>query len=240
MSSPVCFENPPRLTPDYGAGTVQEFGGLKTYVTGASDSKLAILLIADAYGYEAPNLRKLADKIAAAGFFVLAPDFLYGDPVDLSRPGFDIEAWKKLHNTDKVKEDAKSVIATLKSKGVNSIGAAGFCWGGNVAVKLASSSNDIQAAVILHPGPLTIDEIKEVKIPIAVLGAEADHLSPPEQLKEFGEILSAKSQLASLVKIFPGVGHGWTVRYNVEDESAVKSAEEAHRDMLQWFAKFVK
>ncbi|KAJ6366361.1 hypothetical protein OIU77_002862 [Salix suchowensis] len=199
----------------------------------------AILLIADAYGYEAPNLRKLADKIAAAGFFVLAPDFLYGDPVDLSRPGFDVEAWKKLHNTDKGQEDAKSVIATLKSKGVNSIGAAGFCWGGNVAVKLANSY-DIQAAVILHPGPLTIDEIKEVKIPIAVLGAEADHLSPPEQLKEFGEILSAKSQLASLVKIFPGVGHGWTVRYNVEDESAVKSAEEAHRDMLQWFTKFVK
>ncbi|KAJ6419240.1 hypothetical protein OIU84_029368 [Salix udensis] len=239
MSSPVCFENPPRLAPDYGAGTVQEFGGLKTYVTGASDSKLAILLIADVYGYEAPNLRKLADKIAAAGFFVLAPDFLYGDPVDLSRPGFDVEAWKKLHNTDKGQEDAKSVIATLKSKGVSSIGVAGFCWGGIVAVKLASS-NDIQAAVILHPGPLTIDEIQEVKIPIAVLGAEADRLSPPEQLKEFGEILSAKSQLASLVKIFPGVGHGWTVRYNVEDESAVKSAEEAHRDMLQWFAKFVK
>jgi len=50
MSSPQCFENPPKLTPDYGAGTVQELGGLKTYVTGASDSKLAILLIADAFG----------------------------------------------------------------------------------------------------------------------------------------------------------------------------------------------
>lgn len=100
MSSPQCFENPPKLTPDYGAGTVQELGGLKTYVTGASDSKLAILLIADAFGYEAPNLRKLADKVAAAGFFVVVPDFFYGDPVDLSRPGFDIEAWKKLHNTD--------------------------------------------------------------------------------------------------------------------------------------------
>lgn len=239
MSSPLCFENPPRLTPDCGAGTVQEFGGLETYVTGASDSKLAILLIADVYGYEAPNLRKLADKVAAAGFFVLTPDFLYGDPVDPSKTGFDVEAWKKLHNTDKGKEDAKSVIATLKSKGVNSIGVAGFCWGGNVAVKLASS-NDIQAAVILHPGPLTIDEIKEVKIPIAILGGETDRVSPPEQLKEFGEILSAKSQLASLVKIFPGVGHGWTIRYNVEDESAVKSAEEAHRDMLQWFTQFVK
>jgi len=47
-------------------------------------------------------------------------------------------------------------------------------------------------------------------------------------------------QLASLLKIFPGVSHGWTVRYNVEDEPAVKSAEEAHRDMLHWFTKFVK
>lgn len=37
----------------------------------------------------------------------------------------------------------------------------------------------------------------EVKIPIAVLGAEIDRYSPPEQLKEFGEILSAKSQVMS-------------------------------------------
>jgi hypothetical protein len=56
MSSPQCFENPPKLTPDYGAGTVQELGGLKTYVTGASDSKLAILLIADAFGKSPPSL----------------------------------------------------------------------------------------------------------------------------------------------------------------------------------------
>lgn len=55
MSSPQCFENPPKLTPDYGAGTVQELGGLKTYVTGASDSKLAILLIADAFGKSPPS-----------------------------------------------------------------------------------------------------------------------------------------------------------------------------------------
>ena len=47
-------------------------------------------------------------------------------------------------------------------------------------------------------------------------------------------------QLDSFVKIFPGVAHGWTVRYSVEDESAVKSAEEAHLDMLNWFTKHVK
>ena len=42
------------------------------------------------------------------------------------------------------------------------------------------------------------------------------------------------------MKIFPGVAHGWMVRYSVEDEWGVKSAEEAHGDMLNWFSKYMK
>ncbi|XP_065863445.1 endo-1,3;1,4-beta-D-glucanase-like [Euphorbia lathyris] len=239
MSSSQCFENPPKLTPASGAGTVEEFAGLKTYLTGSPDSNLAILLISDIFGFEAPNLRKLADKVAAAGFCVVVPDFFYGDPVDTNNPQFDRESWRKVHNAEKGYEDAKLAIAALKSKGASSIGAAGFCWGGRIVVKLASSC-DIKAGVVLHPGRLTIDDIKEVKVPISFLGAEFDHASPPEQLKEFGELLSQNSELDSSVKIFPGVHHGWSVRYNDDDESAVKSAEEAHNDMLNWFTKHVK
>ncbi len=47
-------------------------------------------------------------------------------------------------------------------------------------------------------------------------------------------------QIDCFVKIFPGVTHGWTVRYSVENEEACKSAEEAHENMLEWFAKYVK
>jgi carboxymethylenebutenolidase len=47
-------------------------------------------------------------------------------------------------------------------------------------------------------------------------------------------------QVDSFVKIFPGVSHGWTLRYNPDDESAVKIAEEAHSDMLKWLTKYVK
>ncbi|KAI9194192.1 hypothetical protein LWI28_003850 [Acer negundo] len=238
-SDSQCFVNPPTLSPTCGAGTVQELGGLKTYVTGPSDSKLAVLLISDIFGYEAPKFRKLADKVAAAGFLAVAPDFFYGDPVDLSNPQFDRDAWRKVHTTDKGYEDAKPVIAALKSKGVSAIGAAGFCWGGRVAVKLAGSV-DIQAAVLLHPSRVTEDDINEVKVPIAILGAEIDHIAPAEQLKDFGDKLSAKAELDSFVKIYPGVAHGWTVKYNDEDEFAVKSAEEAHEDMLNWFIKYVK
>ncbi|OMO55078.1 Dienelactone hydrolase [Corchorus capsularis] len=240
MSSSQCFENPPsKSTAWQGAGSVQEIGGFPAYVTGPPDSKLAILLVHDAFGYEPPKFRKLADKVAAAGYFVVAPDFVNGDPADLDNPQFDRHAWLKAHSPEKGAEDAKQVIAALKSKGASAIGAAGFCWGGWVVTNLASS-DDIQAAVVLHPGPLTEDHIKKVKVPIAILGAENDPITPPEQLKQLGEILSTKTEFDSYVKIFPGVAHGWTVRYNAEDESAVKSAEEAHDDMLNWFAKYIK
>ncbi|GER37448.1 heavy metal transport/detoxification superfamily protein [Striga asiatica] len=141
-------------------------------------------------GYEAPNLRKLADKIAASGFLVVAPDFFYGDPFGLEKSR---ESWLEAHSPDKGCEDAKIVIDDLRSKGVSKIGVAGFCWG-------------------------------EVKIPIAILGAEIDKHAPPELLKKLGDILSAKAEVDSFVKIFPGVGHGWTVRYKDDDEFAVKTS----------------
>ncbi|KAL7251605.1 hypothetical protein ACSBR1_013448 [Camellia fascicularis] len=48
-------------------------------------------------GYEAPNLRKLADKVAAEGFLVVVLDFFYGEPFDLNNPNMDRESWRKAH-----------------------------------------------------------------------------------------------------------------------------------------------
>ncbi|KAH7679541.1 putative hydrolase related to dienelactone hydrolase protein [Dioscorea alata] len=241
MASSQCCENPPTLNPSAGAGSVlEDFGGLRAYVTGNSESNLAVILASDIYGFESPNLRKFADKVAASGFFVVVPDFFYGDPFVLdddaerTRP-----IWLQAHTPEKGVEDAKSVIAALKSKGITSIGAAGFCWGAKVVVELAKSA-EIQAGVLLHPAFVSVDDIKDVKSPIAILGAEFDHLSPPQLVKQFEEILSQNSEIDSFVKIFPGVGHGWAVRWQVDDDFAIKSAEEAHKDTLDWFLKHIK
>ncbi|MCD9641140.1 hypothetical protein HAX54_027084 [Datura stramonium] len=236
MSGPECCENPPTLSSSSGHGSVLEFGGFKTYVSGPSTSKNAILFVSDVYGYEAPNLRKLADKVAAAGYYVVVPDFLYGDPYTTEKP---LSIWIQSHGTDKGFEDAKHVVAALKDKGISSIGAAGFCWGAKVVTELAKSDN-IQAAVLLHPSLVKVDDIKEVRAPIAILAAEIDKISPPELIKQFEEILSSKPEVDKFVKIFPSVKHGWTVRYNVEDKEAVRHAEEAHQDMLDWLTKHVK
>ncbi|KAH9765330.1 DLH domain-containing protein [Citrus sinensis] len=234
-SGPQCCANPPTLNPTAGGGHVENLGGLNAYVNGSPHSKLAVLLVSDVY--DALNLRKLADKIAAAGFYVAVPDFLHGDPY-VPNAGRTLQDWIKDHGTDKAFEEAKPVIHAIKSKGITAIGAAGFCWGAKVAVQLAKREF-IQAAVLLHPSFVTVDDIKAVEVPTAVLGAEFDQISPPDLLKQFEEVLTAKSEVDGYVKIFPKVSHGWTVRYNVEDKSAVKCAEEAHQDMLEWFAKYV-
>ncbi|KAI8002696.1 hypothetical protein LOK49_LG08G03037 [Camellia lanceoleosa] len=204
MATSQCFENPPSLSSTCGSGNLREIGGLKTYVTGPHDSKLAILLISDVFGYEAPNLRQSGSRgISSSGSSIS-----YGEPLDSNNP-----------NTGRFVDKGS--------------------WHGVVVVKLART-DDIQAAVLLHPGPITEDEIKEVKCPISILGAEIDRSSPIQKSKQFGEILSAKPGIDSFVKIFPGVSHGWSVRYDLGDESAVKSAEECHGDMLSWFIKYVK
>ncbi|CAN6452815.1 unnamed protein product [Victoria cruziana] len=180
--------------------------------------------------------RKLADKVAGTGFFVVVPDYFYGDPYVPEKCVFT--EWLKFHGPHKGIEYTKLLIADLRSKGISSIGIAGFCWGAKVVAELAKT-DDIQAAVMLHPSLVTVDDIKEVKVPIAILAAETDHISPPELIKKFEQILSSKSEVKSFVKIFLGVAHGWTVRYKNDDEAAVKSAEEAHTHMIEWFAEYV-
>ncbi|KAF7813740.1 endo-1,3-1,4-beta-D-glucanase-like [Senna tora] len=236
---------PSNPDPNGGGGHVEKIGGLDTYVTGPANSKLAVLLISDIMAeahYFTPGnsyLLKLADKVATAGYYVVVPDFFYGDPYNPENADRPVLVWLKDHGPDKGFEDAKRVIEALKGKGVSSVGAAGFCWGAKVVVELAKSG-PIKAAVLLHPSLVTVDDIKDVDTPISILGAEIDKVSPPELVRQFEPILAAKSGVDGHVKIFPKVVHGWTVRYNEDDPEAVKPAEEAHQDMLEWFDNYLK
>ncbi|PON59777.1 Dienelactone hydrolase [Trema orientale] len=229
MARAQCCSNPPTLNPNGGAGTVEELGGLSTYISGSTNSKLAVILVSDAFGYEAPNIRLVADKVATAGFYVVVPDFFYGDPFVFEKHAPNWQDWLKDHETLK-----------LLNPKASAIGAAGFCWGGKVVTEL-SKSKAIQAAVLLHPSFVTVEDIKGVIVPIEILGAGIDDITPPAILKEYEEILATNvHEVDSYVEIFPNVAHGWTLRYNVDDEVAANSANEAHNKMLEWFAKYLK
>ncbi|KAL7597945.1 hypothetical protein Lser_V15G23450 [Lactuca serriola] len=231
MSGSECLVNPPALVSGGESNNVLQIASLNSYVSGNADSKVALLFISNIHGYGVPKFRKLADKVASAGYYVVAPDFFHGDPITPETP---ISDWLKNHGPVEAVEPAKLVIKALKEMGITKIGAAGFCWGGKVAVELAKE-DDIQVAALLHPSFVTLDDIKGVKVPTAILGAEIDNKSPPELVKEFELALQAKLEVDHFVKIYGGVSHGWTVRYKDEDAEEVRSAEEAHEDLVGWF-----
>lgn len=81
-----------------------------------------------------------------------------------------------------------------------------------MVVKQANNFDCIQAAVVLHPGSMTEDEIEGVRAPFALLGAEPDRFFSVEKIKHLASILAQKSEIDSSVKTFPGTEHGWTTR----------------------------
>ncbi|CAA6662127.1 unnamed protein product [Spirodela intermedia] len=215
---------PAQAGPPLWAGTVvEDIGGLRAYTAGSVTSHRAVILVSDVFGYEAPNLRKWADKVAGEGFFVVVPDFCYGDPYGGDDP------WR----LEKAAGDANAVVEALKSRGATSVGAAGFCWG-------VAKSDVIDAAVLLHASLVTVDDIKEVIVPIEVIGGSLDDVTPPWMLKQFELALSAKPEIDSFVKIIPGAPHGFCLRYDADDEAAVKRAKEAQKDMMHWLLRYVR
>ncbi|KAM0017675.1 putative dienelactone hydrolase, alpha/Beta hydrolase [Helianthus debilis subsp. tardiflorus] len=102
------------------------------------------------------TLKQLADKVAAAGYYAVVPDFFHGDPLTSINKLGD---WRKNHAPEQAVEFAKPVIQALKEKGITKIGAAGFCWGAKVVVELAKDA-EIQFAALLHPSFVTLDDIK--------------------------------------------------------------------------------
>ncbi|KAK7264537.1 hypothetical protein RJT34_32146 [Clitoria ternatea] len=235
-----CTSNPPILNGSSGGGYVTNLGGVNCYVTGSPLLIFVILLASDFYGYQAPLLRKLADKVGTKGYHVVVPDFFNGDPFDPNNASRPQDIWLKDHPPEKGIETAKVVVEALKHKGAYAIGAAGFCWGGKPAVDLGNSGHT-KVTVLLHPAFVTNNDIERTNISIAILGGQNDTITPPSQIKQYEEILNAKKpEVESLVKIFPGVSHGWTLRYDPNDPEAVKDAEKAHEIMLDWFDKHLK
>ncbi|CAK9235465.1 unnamed protein product [Sphagnum troendelagicum] len=233
LSVDCCKPAPPAL--DNASGKEEVFAGLPSYVTGSPSSSAAVLFATDVFGKSNPESWKLADKVAAAGYFVVVPDFLRGEPFVLQagpNPLAGGPAWLAKHPPSEGALDVKKVVEELQSKGKSSLGFAGFCWGAKVGA-LVGKDHTFKAIVQLHPSFVEPSDYEEVKVPISVLAAPVDHAEIAES------ILSGRKDIESFVKIFPNASHGWTIRYDENNLQEVAAAEEAHNDMLNWLGKFL-
>eukprot|EP00882_Tetradesmus_deserticola_P030365 GHRQ01034086.1.p2 GENE.GHRQ01034086.1~~GHRQ01034086.1.p2 ORF type:complete len:104 (+),score=20.23 GHRQ01034086.1:197-508(+) len=74
--SPVSVDYTPK-------GSFEQFGCVPVYITG-SGSK-AIIAIYDIFGFKYPQFQQVCDRLAAAGYVVVAPDIFRGQPWDMDK-----------------------------------------------------------------------------------------------------------------------------------------------------------
>jgi dienelactone hydrolase len=202
--------------------------GVDVYVSGSPTASKAVLMISDIYGWKAPLFRKLADTVASAGFYVVAPDYFNGDAItDIA----DFPQWLSRHPPAGSVELTYTFVKALKERGMHSVGIVGFCWGAKVTA-LSGKKKHVNAIVQCHPSLAEASDYQEMAVPFSVLAAPTDGIG---ELKDVFKM--KRKQVRLYVKIFTQVRHGWTVRYDETDKQAVKKARKAHMLVIKWLRK---
>lgn len=127
------------------------------------------------------------------------------------------------------------------------VGVAGFCWGGPHVVTLLHDRPDTKTkdgkpladcAFTAHPSNLSVPkDLQLITRPLSVAIGDADFVMKLSQAKEAQAVLDAKTDVKTEFKIYPGAGHGFSVRASkaVPDSKETKQAEEAEEQAVAWF-----
>lgn len=219
-----------------------KIGGVVAYVaTPSAASSKCVVIVSDVFGWQLPNVRVIADKMAAEhGIMTIVPDFLDGDalPLDAFNSGFtpELKLWFERHgDAEAICGVLGRVIADAKTTyGVSKVGVQGYCWGARFAILacgtgLASGEALADAFAVAHPTRVAVPkDIEALTRPGIFLCAEIDEAFTPENVAESKAITAAKTaadaKLAFEFKHYPGTKHGFAVR---GDDSTLEARNDA-------------
>jgi len=185
--------------------------GVFEEAVGAPGPRPGVLVIHEALGLTA-EMQRLARQFAAAGFTALAPDFLHGlgpKPICIARFARGIGQGARGRPYRQL-EAARTWLAAQPEVAGRPIGVAGFCMGGGFALLYAAGA-DVQAVAPFYPQTPSRDALAGVCPVVASYGGRDAIFGPGAERLE--------AALVSLgvehdVKVYPGAGHGFMVRYD--------------------------
>jgi len=220
-------------------GSDHKVMGLDSYISEPSHPvKAAVVLITDVFGYNMPNARKFADNLAAQGFFTIIPDFFHGNPYvppqDQSKFMEVLKIWLSAINYEHFYGEVHNIIEYLyKEKHVEKVGVVGFCWGGKQAFVTAQKLHNVNAAISVHGGWLTTEEVPKLIAPTLVLHTEIDTFYTAEQVAQLE--VAMKAHPTHTFKVVPGQTHGFVMRGDFSNPVVAKAAQDVLDDCIAWF-----
>jgi carboxymethylenebutenolidase len=216
-------------------------GAFKAYLAVPSAKKApGIVLIQEVFGVN-NHIRSVADRYAADGYVVLAPDIFWR-----SQPMFDVgydpesiakgRAMKGQTDIAKAVADVAATVSTLRARGdcTGKVASIGYCMGGWLSF-LAAANAGVDAAVCYYGGGIdgSLAQAPRAICPILMhFGAKDEHI-PQSAVEATRGAFKGRSDVEILV--YEGAGHGFHCdergSYNAE------SAKLAHERSLAFLKK---
>jgi len=135
------------------------------------------------------------------------------------------------------------------------LGVAGFCWGGygstNLCMDAVSEGSDvplINAQFNAHPSflktpDMIVGAITKYKVPYSSAVAEKDFMLGAKSAEETEAAIRQKVGSSDEYKyefrIHKGCNHGFGVRADLDNPAAEKGYQEAARQAVDWFNKYL-
>jgi len=187
---------------------------------GAAGSPAPAIVLASAVHGVDKDIRDLADEFASHGYIAAAPDLFWRSlPGPLA--GDDERARERSQpRLEKIKAGEADMADTLaelrKLPQFNGRAAAmGFCYGGPYAI-VGPKRLGYAAGISCH-GTRLIDfvgELDGVTQPVCIIWGDQDHAAPAEVLAAYRAVPARMPNVE--VHIFPGVLHGYMMRWNTK------------------------
>lgn len=188
---------------------------LKTFVAypEVKDKAPVIVMIHEIFGMS-DWAQLMADQFAAAGYIVVAPDFLSGKGPNgggtSSLDGTAVRTAMGSLTPDGVDADLHAAVDYAKKipSGNGKIVVGGFCWGGTQTFRFATKRADLAAALVFYgSAPESEADLKKITCPVYGFYGENDNrinASIPDTEK----IMKADGKTYEPI-IYTGGGHGF-------------------------------
>lgn len=193
-----------------------EDGEFDCYLAAPAGGKGPAVIIIAAVTGVGPDIRKMADDLAASGFLAAAPDMFWRtDPGYIKRTE---ETQPRIHARTQPREQVINTgiqdVADLRDylkgheKCNGKVAVLGFCYGGPYAL-IGTARLGMDAGCSYHGTNLAsyTQDLENSDKPLLIHWGSEDHAAPPELVARYRDYAARMDNVD--VHIFPGVKHGY-------------------------------
>lgn len=195
------------------------------------DKAPVVLVIQEIYGLS-PWLKSVADRLAAAGFIAVAPDYLSGSGPggggtdSMTTRDETVRATRALTADEVVRRtDAARAWAATLPAATNRFATVGFCWGGAQSFAYAAGATPPDAAVVYYGSSPDSTALLRVAAPVLGLYGE-DDARVNATIPGAQAALIARNSFYE-ANLYPGAGHGFLRQQDGREGANLAAAQKA-------------